>query len=499
VPKLFACWPRLKEGEVRPDRDDPREISSWTMYDWANHGFELSIASAFGGPFITNLCRLNSDVNGNLPNGLYYESFYPYCITASVILQVILFPLLGTLGDIRLGRRKLLLQISAYTGAAILLLFIFCGVQEWWLAGTIFILANVVYGISYIFYNAFLPDIVSIKDSDFISSRGYACGYAGSSLLLIIQVIAFILTDNVHDINTNPYYDPSAGIKPVYLNEWTNRIVLASCGVWWAFFNYFAFRYMKPRPLKIVQDKYIKMNTFKASYVKLWETIKTVKQYPRSVSFLAVFLLYNDGIQGVIALAATFASEDKYLMVSSTVLGLLILVIQIVAVFGALLFAKISNRINTKRAIILSLLIWCFIVIYPQFALRTLPELWFICVLIGLVLGGSQALSRSLFSRMIPDGLESAFFSFYEISDRGTSWLSPLVYGAVVNATHNLREGLLVLVVFFIIGVVLLPFVNTDKAIMEAKRSHKLYEINPLTSPDSPTTVNPDSNQNNLI
>jgi len=483
LPKLFACWPPLREGEVRPVRDDKREISSWVMYDWANHGFELSIASAFGGPFITNLCRLNSDSNGNLPNGIYYSSFYPYCITISVIIQVILFPFLGTMGDIRLGRRKLLIQITSYSGCVIILLFIFCGVQQWWLAGTIFILANVAYGASFIFYNAFLTDMVAHKDTDKISSRGFAYGYAGSSVLLIIQVIAFVFTSKVQDINTDPYYDPASNIKAVYLNQWTNRIVLSSCGIWWAFFNYFAFRYMKARPLEISEDKYVKMNIFKASSVKLWETIKTVKQYPRSVAFLLVFLFYNDGIQGVISLASTFATEDPQLMVSSTVLGLLILLIQIVAVLGALIFAKIANRITTKRAIILSLVIWCFIVTYPQYALKSVPELWFLCVLIGFVLGGSQALSRSLFSRMIPEGLESAFFGFYEISERGTSWMSPLVYGAVVNATHDLRKGLLVIIAFFIIGVVLLPFVNTDKAIEEAKRSYKSYEIKPLTSP----------------
>jgi len=302
------------------------------------------------------------------------------------------------------------------------------------------------------------------------------------------------LTTKVHDINTDPYYDASAPNPPpiVYLNQWTNRIVLSSCGIWWAFFNYFAFRYMKDRPLVISEDKYVKMNIFKASSVKLWETIKTVKQYPRSAAFLLVFLFYNDGIQGVISLASTFASNDPKLMVSNTILGLLILLIQIVAVFGALIFAKIANRITTKRAIILSLIIWCFIVVYPQFALNSVGELWFLCVLIGLVLGGSQALSRSLFSRMIPEGLESAFFGFYEISERGTSWMSPLVYGAVVNAspTHSLREGLLVIIVFFIIGVVLLPFVNTDKAIEEAKRSYKIYEIKPLASPVTPMSQN---------
>jgi len=180
-----------------------------------------------------------------------------------------------------------------------------------------------------------------------------------------------------------------------------------------------------------------------------------------------VFLIYNDGILGVITLAGTFATNDPLLLVSQTELGIMIFVIQIIAIFGALGFAKLARRITTKRAIIVTLIIWSFIVIYPQFALTSINELWFLCVLIGIVLGGSQALSRSLFSRMIPPGLESSFFGFYEIADRGTSWMSPLIYGAVNDATGKDRKALLSLVGFFVIGVILLPFVNTDKAIEE--------------------------------
>jgi len=233
---------------------------------------------------------------------------------------------------------------------------------------------------------------------------------------------------------------------------------------------FLAFRYLKKRPFVIADEKFIKMNVFKASLTKLWDTIKTVKQYPKSVSFLVAFLIYNDGIQGVITLAGTFATEDSKLQVSSVQLGIMIFVIQVIAIFGAIGFAKLADRISTKRAIIITLLIWCFIVIYPQFALNSVNELWFICILIGIVLGGSQSLSRSLFSRMIPVGLESAFFGFYEISERGTSWMAPLVYGAVNDAKNNDRLALLSLVVFFVVGVIVLPFVDTDKAIEEAKR-----------------------------
>jgi len=191
-----------------------------------------------------------------------------------------------------------------------------------------------------------------------------------------------------------------------------------------------------------------------------------------TLRYLVGYLLFNDGIQTVISMASVFMAQELFvargLKTDQSFLLLIFLMVQFVAIFGALLFERLAYAINTKNAILVSLVLWSFVVIYGYGFLHTTNEAWLMGAVIALVLGGSQALSRSLFSRMIPAGREASFFGIYEVSERGTSWLGPLVFGSVVAATGSYRQALLSLIIFFVAGMIILYFTNTDKAIHEA-------------------------------
>jgi UMF1 family MFS transporter len=181
---------------------------------------------------------------------------------------------------------------------------------------------------------------------------------------------------------------------------------------------------------------------------------------------LIAYLLYNDGIQTVIIVSTSFAADE--LDVGASTLALLVLMIQFIAFLGAFAFNSLAQRIGAKRAIMFSLVIWAGIVIFAFAFLYEAWQLWFLGVAVALVLGGSQALSRSLFSQMIPSGREAEYFGFYEISERGTSWIGPILFGLAVQITGNQRSAIVSLIIFFIVGLILLSRVNVRQAMVEA-------------------------------
>jgi UMF1 family MFS transporter len=205
---------------------------------------------------------------------------------------------------------------------------------------------------------------------------------------------------------------------------------------------------------------------------ELGNTFRELFTLKQTFLFLIAYLLYNDGIQTVITSSSIFISQElfraKNLEIDNSVLIIAFLIAQIVGLFGALAFERIAHFTNTKIAIIISLVIWSAVVVYAYGFLQTLTQAYFMSGVIGFVLGGSQALSRSLFSQMIPAGRESAYFGIYEISERGTSWIGPVVFGLVAQLTNSYRPAILALIVFFVAGMIILFFTNTDRAILEA-------------------------------
>jgi UMF1 family MFS transporter len=256
------------------------------------------------------------------------------------------------------------------------------------------------------------------------------------------------------------------------------RINLASAGVWWLGFSFFTWARLKPRHAhrSLPEGK-----TYLAvGFSQLSHTLKELKNFPETLKYLLAYFLYNDGIQTVIAVSATFAAAPLLrggLEMDTGTLTMVILMIQFVAFFGALFWGKLSSWVGAKNAILISLVIWAGVVIYAYGGLygeTRVAQFFVLGGFIALVMGGSQAISRSLFSQMIPMGKEAEFYSFYEVSERGTSWIGPLIFGLMNQMFGNLRLAILSLIFFFVAGLLLLPWVNVKKAISDVKNFDKV-------------------------
>ena len=433
--------------------NDRREIFGWTMYDWANSAFSTTVVSVFFGPYLSAIAKSAADANGliyllGIP--IAFDSLFTYCVSISVALQVVLLPILGAVADYSHLRKRMLVFFSTLGALASILLF-FTTAQTYLLGALLFIIANLSFGAGIVFYNAYLPSIASEDQRNSVSSRGFAMGYAGGGILLLLNLILFQLSDKIG-------IDQGMAV----------RISLASAGVWWLLFSQITFRTLRPRHAtrQIPRGETLATIGFK----QLGNTFSQIRKFPETVRFLIGYLIYNDGIQTVIVVATLFGSQ--VLEMKSSDLILVILMVQVVAFIGAFVFEFIAKRIGAKRAIVISLVIWSAVVIYASLALQTVAEFWVLSAVVALVLGGSQALSRSLFSDMIPKGREAEFFSFYEISDRFTSIFGPLIFGLANQITGSLRSGIFSLIILFVIGLVILVTVNVPRAIQEAEAAH---------------------------
>jgi MFS transporter, UMF1 family len=442
---------------LRRDINNRREIFGWIMYDWANSAFYTTVVGALFGDYLTYLAQRAVGENGTVlslgPLGaVTAKSLSTFAVSASVFLQIFILPILGALGDYSDLRKRLML-VFCYIGVAATCSLFF--LQEGWhlFGAFIFILANLSYGASIVFYNAYLPDITTEDRRDKVSSRGFAFGYLGGGLLLAVN-LAMVQGAS------------SFGISKLM----AVRLSLLSAGVWWGGFAIFTFLFLKkrPAPRKLPPNR----SYLSIGFTEFFSTFRELLRLRHTLRYLIGYLIYNDGIQTVIGAAGVFLGQELFrsrgLETPPSFLLSIFLMVQFVAFFGALLFEQIARLAGTKNAIIVSLVIWSGIVIYAYSQLSTMKEAWIMAGLIAIVLGGSQALSRSLFSRMIPQGREASFFGLYEVSERGTSWMGPLVFSIVVARTGSYRQALLSLIFFFVVGLVILLFTNTDKAVHDA-------------------------------
>jgi MFS transporter, UMF1 family len=425
---------------------DNREINGWAMYDWANSAFSTTVVTAFLGPFLAALIAGRPE--GTLPIGILSiepEAFYPFCVTVSVILQVLFLPILGSLADFT-NLKKMLLILFATIGAAATILLGLVSSGEWVLfGGAAFILANFSFGAAAVSYNAYLPDIAAPENQDSVSSKGFAYGYVGGGLLLGLNMILFqTITDTTLAV----------------------RLSLASAGLWWLIFTW-----LYPQR-RLVERKEILSPPTGSRFLthSIRQFVSTLRDmihhHPRTLQFLIAFLIYNDGIVTVNTVAAIFAASELG-MGPEQLVGI-ILMIQFVAALGAIIFSKVAGRIGAKATVIISLLGWTGLLVYAFGWLATSQQVWAWAAVEALVLGGSQALSRSMFAKMVPANSESAYFSLYEISERGTSWIGSLVFGLTVQLTSSARTALLPLTAFFLIGILILLTTDVRRAIAEA-------------------------------
>ena len=428
-----------------------REQRAWFVYDWANSAFSSTVVTLFLGPYLTAIAKAAAGPDGYIhPFGLTIDprSLWGYLVSLSVLSQVFVLPLVGAIADY--GRRKReILGALAYTGAVATMCLFFVEGSNYLLGAALFLVANLAFGASMVVYNAFLPEICAPEDRDGISSKGWGAGYLGGGILLALN-LAFLSNADALGI--------TKGMAV--------RIGMGSAGVWWALFTLIPMAGLKNRGVQ--RELPPGQSMLQAGFRQFAATVKSLRRYPRTLLFLAAYLTYNDAIQTVIAMAGQFGSDELKMPMEQ--LTLAILMVQFVAFAGAMLFNWIATKITAKRAVLAALVIWTGVLAYIYLAVSTPAEFFLMAALVGVVMGGSQALSRSLFSLMIPEGKEAEYFSLYEISDKGTSWLGPLVFGLALQMTGSYRLAALSLVVFFVIGFLLLSRVDVEKAAAEARQ-----------------------------
>jgi len=435
------------------------ERTGWYFYDWANSAFSTTVVTVFLGPFLTTVtkeaagCRLGADsCHARVhPLGISIApgSYFPYLVSLSVLLTVFVLPVMGAVAD-RTPHKKVLLAVTAYIAAAATAAMAFVTGERYLLGGLLFLIANIAGGASIVVYNSFLPQLAAPDDRDRVSSRGWALGYLGGGLLLALNLVAV----TAFSIDGNDQ-------RTLDLARWC----IVSAGVWWALFTIVPLRLLREHPGADASGR--RGNVVADGFRQLGHTLRGLRAYPLTLFFLLAYLIYNDGIQTVIALASQYGTEQ--LDLSQSTLIVTILIVQFLAFGGALLLGFLAARIGARRTILFSLALWLVVVVVAYWlpAGQPLPFM-LLGAAIGLVLGGSQALSRSLFSQLIPRGREAEYYSFYEISADGTSWLGPLAFGLVYQITNSYRVGIVSLVVFFVVGGVLLAMVPIRAAITAA-------------------------------
>ncbi|WP_035840204.1 MFS transporter [Kitasatospora azatica] len=422
----------------------------WYINDWANAAFSATVLTVFLGPYLTTVAKNAADAGGNVhPLGLTVRagSFFPYTVSLSVLVSVAVMLLAGTVAD-RTGRHKELMCGFAYVGAVATMGMFFLSGNRYLLGGALLVISNIAYAVSVALSYAYLPGLAAPDERDAVSSKGWAYGYAGGGLLLIANLALFEKADAL---------GLSSGTAV--------RICLASAGLWWALFTIVPLLRLPSRAGAAPSTATATPDRPAAGSLReLARTLRGMRRYPLTLLFLGAFLCYNDGIQTVVSQASLYGSEE--LGMDQTSLVAAILLVQIVAIGGALLLGRIASRYGAKRTVLGSLVGWV-ITLALGYLMPAHQPAWFfaLAAMIGLVLGGSQALSRSLFSHLIPAGREAEYFSVYKVSDRGTSWMGPLVFGLAYQITGSYRSAIISLLVFFVIGFAVLAKVPVRRAI----------------------------------
>ncbi len=418
------------------------------MYDWANSAFATSILAAILPVYFASLVPEGGVTVRWGPVSLTTSAsgLWAYSISASLFLTALSAPILGALADFSSSKKKFLAGFT-YTGAVFSLLLYFVQRGDWFLCLVLFMVANIGFAGSMPFYNAFLPEVAAGQKIDWVSGKGYAFGYLGGGLLLALHVL--IIT-----------YHEVFGIPDRALSI---RISLASVGIWWGIFAVPFFLWV-PEP-KIRHKKSEDFSYLRYGLTRFFRTLQCFRKYPDLLWFLVAFLIYNDGIQTVIAMAVIFGKTALGLD-TGTLIGTL-LITQLIALPGALLFARVAQRIQSKGAIMITLLLWIGIVTYAYF-LRSALEFWILGGLVGLVLGGSQAISRSLYGQLIPKTRPAEFFGFFTISAKFASIFGPLIFGLMTDLSQNPRTAIISIVLFFVVGIILLNRVDVERGRLQA-------------------------------
>jgi UMF1 family MFS transporter len=437
--------------------DRLRQQKAWNWYDWANSAFYTTVLSVMFAPYMITVagkaagcvdadetCKKTVEVLGlHLAAG----SLPSYLTSFATIASAFLLPVVGAFVD-RSAHKKRHMAGYAWAGAAVGALLFFVADDHWQLGAVAVVLASMLAGCSLVSYYAILVDISTEDERDRASSRGWAWGYLGGGVLLALNLVLFLGHDGF-------------GLSKAM----SVRISLLSAAVWWAAFTVIPLVRLRDYAPKNVPTE--PGGVIGRSFGQLFATLRDLRNYPMTLTFLLAYLFYNDGIQTVIYAASTYG--EKQLGFGTSVLIATILLIQFVAFGGALLFGRLAARHGAYRLILVGTYAWMAIVVAALLLPHGNVVLFLaVAVAIGVVMGGTQALSRSFFSLLIPRGREGEYFALYGAAERGTSWFGTLLFGVTFQVTGSYRPAILALIVFFVLGAFFLRRLDPERGIREA-------------------------------
>ena len=416
------------------------ELRAWAMYDWANSPFQSTVINAVFPLFFASYAAKGMAA-------VDATARFAWATTIAVTIVAIAGPVLGAIADFKAWKKRLLAIFMVVGVIAVLMM---AAIQEgaWMMALAIFILANIGDRMSWILYDSLLPHIAAKDELDRASTAAYAIGYIGGGILLLAN-LAWILSPKTFGMGDTVT---------------ATKVSFVSVGVWWLLFSFPLLRKVPEPPRIIEADETRTENAFHAAFGRVGETFRELRLFRNALLMLVAFLLYNDGIQTMIRMAAVYGAEvgiDSNAQIAAFVL------VQFVGVPFSFLFGMLADRIGAKPAVLISVVVYTFVSIIGYF-LATVWQFFLLAFLVGTVQGGSQALSRSLFARMIPRHKSSEYFGFFSIFEKFSGIAGPLVFAASVSLFGNSRAAVLSIILFFILGALVLTRVNVPEGEAQA-------------------------------
>ncbi len=417
--------------------NDPKIINGWCMYDWANSVYSLVITSAI---FPVYYQEVTATASGDHVDFFGFSItntvLYSYALSVSFLITALILPLLSGMADYGGMKKRFMKVFVLIGGISCMGLYFFTG-ENVELAIILSVLASIGYSGSLVFYDAFLPEIATVDRFDKISARGFAYGYVGSVILLLINIVMLM--------------KPGIFLIPEEASGLAARISFLMVGVWWIGFSIITFIRLPDNPY----NRKAEGNIFTKGYDEIQKVYDSLSDLSNLKKFLAAFFFYNMGVQTVMYLAASFGSKELE-MASENLIGI-VLIIQLVAIFGAYFFAGLSKRKGNRFSLMIMIVIWVFICLAAYFVQNT-PQFFALAFVVGLVMGGIQSLSRATYAKLIPENSidHASYFSFYDVTFYISTVVGTFVYGFLEQFTGSMRSSTLALMSFFLVGLFLI-------------------------------------------